>query len=187
MFFLKNVTDFSYMFYRASSFNQDLSMWQFNNNMDHLYETLGESGLDVDNYDAILQRFVDLGITNKALGATALFYCDEIAHDQLTDYLGWTIYDDSLHDDCTMTADEFKSIPWKMYPNPTSSYLRISYDAPMERAVVSDLQGNLLISLDLRTNPNRNAAIDFSQLSVGLYFVTITSSGIKQTNKFKKE
>ncbi|WP_405370592.1 BspA family leucine-rich repeat surface protein [Nonlabens sp. Asnod2-A12] len=68
------------MFYGASSFNQDLSSWNFRENSS-LGSFIRDSGLDTENYDRLLQRFVNLRINNSSwstlqFNGTNLEYCD---------------------------------------------------------------------------------------------------------------
>lgn len=181
---VSNVMDFSTMFFSASSFNQDLSSWQFNSNVDHFYETFGESGLDVDNYDALLQRFVQLGITNKTLGANGLFYCDEIAHNELSNILGWTIMGDNLDNNCNMTIDNNTlASNIVIYPNPTDSELNIISSFPLEKINVYNLKGQVIIS----SNNNKETSIDLSSLPSGIYFVKTTGNNTVETHKIIKK
>src|SRR5690606_1772725 len=87
------------MFNQASSFNQNLSGWNFKSDVNLNY-FLNSSGLDIINYDLLLLRFVDLELQNKTLGATGLQYCNSLVRNYLINNLGWTITGDSLADDC---------------------------------------------------------------------------------------
>jgi hypothetical protein len=81
------------MFRWATDFNQDLSTWQFNTTVS-LTDFVSFSGLDVTNYEALLQAFDDQGLQNKTLGADDLYYCDETARTNLISNKGWTIEGD---------------------------------------------------------------------------------------------
>ncbi|MDT0294203.1 BspA family leucine-rich repeat surface protein [Mesonia ostreae] len=76
-----------------NSFNQDISSWNFNNEV-NLDNFLSASSMSTENYDLLLERFQSLGLENKQLGAHNLTYCDVIVRDILTEDLGWYIYDD---------------------------------------------------------------------------------------------
>ncbi|WP_438969123.1 BspA family leucine-rich repeat surface protein [Nonlabens sp.] len=101
---ISNVTFMSLMFNEASSFNQDLSSWNFNSNV--LLEIyVRNSGLDVDNYDALLRRFVQLNLLFNANARNGVFnpnglkYCDNFSRDILVQN-GWPISGDSQSNTC---------------------------------------------------------------------------------------
>ncbi|MFL9844507.1 BspA family leucine-rich repeat surface protein [Flavobacterium rhizosphaerae] len=101
---VSNVTNMTGMFRNAQDFNQDLSGWNFNTNVDFGYGSsqafLGYSGLDTDNYDALLYRFAQLGLQNKYLGANNLKYCDAGVRNYLINQLNWNISGDGLSAQC---------------------------------------------------------------------------------------
>jgi len=185
---VSNVLDMMVMFGGAVSFNQDISSWNFNSNIDHFGETFSNSGLDIQNYDAVLQRFVQLGITNKVLGAHELFYCDEIAHNELTNNLGWTIMGDSFHNDCEMIVEEDVTIvQLNIYPNPTDAKLYIDSNLPLNQVNVYNLQGKTLISSNVEGNKKRKVSLNVSSLSSGVYFVRVIGNGLEDTYKIIKK
>ena len=103
---VSNVTSMKYMFYDATSFNQDISAWHFNNDL-QLHELnypisgfIRSSGLDTSNYDALLNRFAQLGLENKNLGAYGVHFCDYGVREYLINELGWIINDSGLDDNC---------------------------------------------------------------------------------------
>lgn len=96
---VSNVTSMSYMFGNASSFNQNLSIWVFNPDV-NLVNFLNNSGLNIINYDLLLQRFATLELEDKDLGADGLQYCNSLVRSYLINNLGWQIIGDSLADDC---------------------------------------------------------------------------------------
>lgn len=104
---VSNVTNMTGMFHYAANFNQDLSGWSFNPSLlfvypDIFYETgfVGFSGMDSQNYDALLYRFAQLGLQNRTLYAQELEYCEKDIHDYLINELGWTIVQDSQSEEC---------------------------------------------------------------------------------------
>lgn len=103
---VSNVTNMRNMFYNATVFNREISNWNFNNvvdlgtNFGVTANFLSGSGLDILNYEALLLKFAQLGLVNKAMGATGLLYCEAGARNYLINNLGWTITGDSLGDEC---------------------------------------------------------------------------------------
>jgi hypothetical protein len=88
------VTVVTAMFYFATSFNQDISSWQFNNDVS-LVSFVGNSGLDINNYDALLAVFSNQNLVDKVLGAGGLTYCNASDRNDLIANKGWTIVGDS--------------------------------------------------------------------------------------------
>ena len=84
----------SYMFAGASSFNQDISVWNISNvtNMEGMF---GNSGVITDNYDNILIGWSSQALkSNVPFGAGGLKYCSgEAARQNLIDTYGWVITD----------------------------------------------------------------------------------------------
>ncbi|MGO3689977.1 hypothetical protein CAP47_03730 [Psychroflexus sp. S27] len=87
---VSNVTDMINMFSGAQNFNQDLESWTFNTEVD-FPGFLSYSGLNSDNYDALLQSFDAQNLTNKSLGANILPYCNEAARLNLINNKSWII------------------------------------------------------------------------------------------------
>ena len=96
---VSNVTNMQTMFSEASSYNQDLSDWTFKEDVD-LNHFVSNSGLDTNNYDALLMRFAQLQLQNITLGASNKKYCDVNVRNYLINELGWNIYGDSLGESC---------------------------------------------------------------------------------------
>jgi surface protein len=95
---VSNVTQMGSIIEYAPSFNQDLSDWNFNPEI--TYFAMGWSGLDVQNYDALLLRFAQLGLQNKNMTAFGLSYCDSGVHNYLVNELQWNITDDTVGTEC---------------------------------------------------------------------------------------
>ena len=94
-----NVTDMQFMFFGTINFNQSLSAWTFNTNV-NLSSFISYVGLDIINYEDLLNRFAVLELENKTLGSEDLKYCNEGVRDNLVNDLGWTIVGDSLSENC---------------------------------------------------------------------------------------
>ncbi len=123
---VSNVTELSNMFFNAVYFNQDLSSWNFNVNayFDEIWQEGGfiyNSGLDSANYTFLLERLAILGLQNKTLVASGLFYCDSSARDTLVNSLNWNIIGDKFLVDCypTILPGAFVSI-WEASGFPLS-------------------------------------------------------------------
>lgn len=110
---VSNVTEMLGMFTLASAFNQNLSSWNFNSESD--FYSFDDSGLDAFNYEAILFKFVQLGIEDGYIYANGLEYCDSGVRDHLINELNWEIMGDSLGDECLNNA--------------VTGMIRLDYDA----------------------------------------------------------
>lgn len=108
---ISNAQQVNYMFNNAHSFNQDISNWQFNDGL-YLYNFLNSSGLDSNNYDALLSQFYNLGIypatlgSTSGLGALGLKYCDVSTRTDLINDFGWSFNGDSLSNECNGVSGE---------------------------------------------------------------------------------
>jgi surface protein len=91
---VSNVTYMDRMFYNALSFNQDISDWVFNPNI-NFSSFLAYSNLSSENYDALLQSFVNQNLHDKELFAGGLSYCDASARNELINNMGWSIEGDT--------------------------------------------------------------------------------------------
>ena len=89
---VSSVTYIDHMFWNATAFNQDISNWQFNTNV-NFEGFVKNSSLDVNNYDALLEAFVNQNLVDKTLGADNLVYCNITAREDLINNKGWTIWD----------------------------------------------------------------------------------------------
>jgi len=76
------------MFFLAE-FNQDLSSWDFN--VTDFDDFVSASALDTQNFDLLLDRFVQLGIENGDIDANELEYCDIFTVKYLEENLGWNL------------------------------------------------------------------------------------------------
>ena len=92
---VSSVTNMQYMFSYTTAFNQDISSWQFNTATIFGENFITFSGLDINNYDALLAGFSNQNLVDKELGAIALTYCNVSARDDLITNKGWSIGGDS--------------------------------------------------------------------------------------------
>jgi surface protein len=109
---VSNVSEMRVMFFEAMVFNQDLSSWGFNSNVKFISGVntsisnasfVTDSGLDVTNYEALLQRFVQLNLLNNdTFYADGLAYCDSFSRGILIQN-GWNIFGDILSPSCSNT------------------------------------------------------------------------------------
>ena len=105
---VSNVESMMGMFYNTTSFDQDLSTWNFNPQLsfgDNFsyppFAFFGGSGLSPNNYDAFLLNLSQSDIISKNVVVTGLEYCNTGLHDYMTGTLGWSLYGDSLSDNCS--------------------------------------------------------------------------------------
>ena len=91
---VSNVLEMVQMFEFAFNFNQPLYSWDFHQNV-RLFNFVASSNMDISNYESLLQRFEDLGLTSKIFGAASLAYCDEQARNNLINTKGWLISGDT--------------------------------------------------------------------------------------------
>ncbi|WP_417354091.1 BspA family leucine-rich repeat surface protein [Flavobacterium sp.] len=96
---VNNVTTMKSMLKNATNFNQDISDWNFNEDVD-VTVFLNNCGLNINNYENLLLRFIQLEIENKTLGALDMKYCDSGLRNYLIEQLNWSILGDSLAEDC---------------------------------------------------------------------------------------
>ena len=100
------VTDMGSMLNRANAFNQNIGTWNITNTT-NMTDIFRNSGINVNNYDAILTAWNTVGYTNKNLGvASPLKYCATTVRNTLTTPIssggkGWTITGDALNSICT--------------------------------------------------------------------------------------
>jgi len=90
---------FDRMFY-FSEFNQDLSSWDFNVTDFDFF--VGSSAMDTQNYDLLLDRFVQLDLQDGNLFADGLEYCDIFTRENLIQDNNWNILFDEIGDDCNI-------------------------------------------------------------------------------------
>jgi len=96
---VSNVTFMTDMF-NASEFSHDLSNWTFN--VTDLGSFVRASEMDSQNYDLLLDRFVQLDLQDGAIDSEGLTYCDIFTRQKLIDELNWFVGNDELGDDCNV-------------------------------------------------------------------------------------
>lgn len=189
---VSNVTNMAWMFDGATNFNQDLSAWNFNSDIFLGYNTgtpeetsfLSNSGLSIGNYDALLQKFAQLELQNKALGAVGLHYCDSDTHSYLINELEWIIYDADLAEDCSLEVNSSETdFSILFYPNPASDMLNIQTKGNIELQEVKiyNLQGRELFS-----SKQNLEAVNVENLSSGIYLLSIKTNERTITQKIIK-
>jgi hypothetical protein len=76
----------------------------------------------------------------------------------------------------------------RLYPNPVGQQLAIhNIQLPVEEAVVCDLLGQRLLTLDVKNGNEATLQADVSGLSPGIYFVRVRSEDAESVFKFIKE
>ena len=94
---------------------------------------------------------------------------------------GWckdstTIYSE----DCVLGIEEYDSINFTIFPNPTQNVLNIESNEAIESIRIYSLQGQLI-------KVDSSSKVDVTQLSSGLYFVQVIIDGKSETKKFVKK
>ena len=71
-----------------------------------------------------------------------------------------------------------------LYPNPTRDFLNLNFNNLLYNGnyTITDLGGKIILNAQLNNN-----RIDVSNLNNGVYFLSVTSEGITQTQKFVKQ
>ena len=192
---VSNVTDMEGMFSEAYSFNQDISEWNFNSsvsftfngNFEDYYGFVSNSGLNITNYDLLLQRFATLELQNKTFYAAGLEYCNSDIHSYLINSLGWTITEDSLAEteECSLNINSLETDTFiSIYPNPTNGILHISSkgNTILEEVKIYNLQGR-----ELFNSLQNLETIRIEDLSSGIYLMNIkTNQGTISKRVIKK-
>lgn len=93
---VSNVIDMSFMFSSATNFNQNIDAWQFYEYVNLNPNFINYSGLDVNNYDLLLDAFYNQNLLNNTLQAGNLFYCNITTRNNLINN-GWEISGDSYN------------------------------------------------------------------------------------------
>jgi surface protein len=102
------------MFYAASSFNQNVSVWDVSlvTNMTNMFK---QTALTSDNYDSILIGWASQNLQQDVpLGAGSTMYCSgATARNTLVNTYGWTITDGGSDTTCrTAITDANQSNRW---------------------------------------------------------------------------
>ncbi|WP_053977651.1 BspA family leucine-rich repeat surface protein [Mangrovimonas xylaniphaga] len=103
---VSNVTNMDLMFTYATNFNQPLDNWDFSNIDVNLNHFVSYTGLSVANYDLLLEHLTEFNLPISYMGAVGLYYCNQAAHDYLTNDLNWYIPDEGISDTCASISGE---------------------------------------------------------------------------------
>jgi len=83
-----------------------------------------------------------------------------------------------------LTAQSFDEASLKIYPNPVSNVLTISYPEKLEFMRIYNTVGQTVFAKNIG---NTDVQADLSQLTAGVYFVNITSGNKSKTTKILKK
>ena len=86
---VSNVTNMKYMFGNTASFDQDLSSWVFNSDID-FFRFLNNSSISVTNYDALLQSLNNQPLNDKYFGDLNILHCNVSDRENLINQKGWS-------------------------------------------------------------------------------------------------
>ena len=84
----------------------------------------------------------------------------------------------------TLEVNDFDLTQLKYYPNPTSDLLTISYNEPIVKVEVFDLNGRMIMNRDF---DKETVELDFSKLSSGTYMLNIKTKDSSQFVKIIKK
>ena len=174
---VSQVTDMSYMFESAESFNGAISNWSINTNAVTMSGMFDDSGLSINNFDALLIAWSQLELDTFSpavtLGAAGINYCNSAdAKAILTSSPNnWTINDAGLN--CaTAGVDDQNQLHITIYPNPTSEMVYIDGNYTQLKVVIYNVLGKELLNTSI-TN-----SVDISHLENGIYILQL-SDGVK--------
>ena len=176
---VSNVTTMFAIFSLAENFNQDLSNWNFNPAVD-FRRIVSSSNLDIENYDALLAHFVELGYTNKIFRGIDLIYCNENDRNFLINNLGWDISEDTPAENCNLSTMNVNSPNFTLYPNPTSG---IVFIASPNKNIIQTIEILNISGQKIQTIKKSFEKIDLSLFSSGIYFLKINGTITKKIIK----
>lgn len=176
------------MFDNATSFNQDISGWTYSANVG-LLAFVKNSGLNVANYDALLEKFDITGLDNvQEFEADNLKYCNDSARAHLI-ARGWQITGDAKDANCTTTPpptgiEDIVSKSVRIYPNPVDEYIIIEAptDSYITKITVTNIQGQQILKFEKPTE-----ILSAGELSPGIYILNISTKDGIQKRKFIKK
>ena len=89
--------------------------------------------------------------------------------------------------DITLSGQEFLKSNLKIFPNPTSSQINLSFEKNLDDASVkiTSLLGQTVLEKQNLSGNNLN--FDVSDLASGMYIITVNNSGLVSNSKFIKE
>lgn len=98
---------------------------------------------------------------------------------------GCTTWTFTTEQDPALSADDFNSTSFSVFPNPTKDIVNIKTSLTIDTVIVYDLSGKQVKSIDGQNL--RNNSMDISQLKNGVYFLEVTAKNKSQTIKIIKE
>jgi len=175
-----SVSSMDYMFWEAQSFDQDLSHWNVGN-VSSMMEMLGFSGMSRDNYDSTLIAWDEADYSSRILGAQDLRYC--AAEEAVTSLLnkGWEII--GHRKDCptsVFTSERFDDL--QLFPNPASHYISVRFP---DNHTIKDIRVIDQSGKERERIPVERAyqKIPVAQLNPGTYWIQFrTSEGNRNTH-----
>ncbi|GFZ79650.1 hypothetical protein GCM10011531_06940 [Aquaticitalea lipolytica] len=179
---VSNVMSMRQMF-TQTSLDQDLSSWDVSNVNDMAFMFQGLT-LSTENYDAILNAWVNLQLQNNVSfhGGNSNYCNSETARNTLINVLGWTITDGGL--DCSgLSISEFSEENIKLYPNPVTTELNIDVtNGQIDKIKIFSLDGKLISYIPITDNK-----INLERLVSGIYFIEISKGESSIVKKIVKQ
>lgn len=83
----------------------------------------------------------------------------------------------------TLSVLKVENLKLTLYPNPTSSQLRISSDVSVQRVIIMNGMGQDVLTIPMHS---KTKTIQVGQLPAGMYFVKINQSNNQFISKFIK-
>lgn len=116
---------------------------------------------------------------------STLYYWQVVAKNVGGEAVGSATWSFTTEADPTLSVDEFEIKPFSIYPNPTTNVLNISTNEIINSLAIYNQLGKQVMTL--HDKQILNNAVNVSNLSQGIYFITIVVNDKKQTLKFIKE
>jgi hypothetical protein len=153
---------------------------------------MGDSATAYDVYlgdsPSTLNLLGTLGTTSvnvTGMDYSTLYYWQVVAKNVGGDAVGSSTWSFTTEADPTLSVDEFIAKSFSVFPNPVSTMLNINTNEAINALDVYNQLGQHVITLQDKQIANNS--VDVSNLSQGIYFITITAKDKKQTIKFVKE
>ncbi|WP_179019233.1 BspA family leucine-rich repeat surface protein [Winogradskyella forsetii] len=135
------------MFDGSTLFNQPLDSWDFTNVV-YADNFVNNSGLDVFNYDSLLENLTNSTLQYIQFNVTGLEYCNGSARNYLINNLGWYITGDSVSPNCNFIFGS------------------VYYDSDNDGCTLTDIQINdLFVEVN---NGNYNTSVYINNSSYSL-------------------
>ncbi len=179
---LSKVTDMSFMFNNASTFNQPIGNWDISK-VSNMESMLSNSGLDCQNYNKTLIGWANNPsiVNNIRLGAEGIKYGTEgvEARNQLLSR-GWRITDEGLDEDCesiiTSISNRSKLDYLSVYPNPNQGSFTIEIFGENNNVTLEivNVLGQKIFSQELKNlNGKQIIPADLSHHGKGVYWMNL--------------